>query len=114
MHAGCRSGSRSRPTAPTPTATPSKAVLTLTRETAQEIRDRDGLELLLDPELSVVLFRRTGWTDDDYEAWWRRILDAQIAFVQPTSFRGEKVARLCFVNPRTTMDHVRAVLGTMA
>ena len=27
--------------------------------------------------------------------------------------RGEQVARLCFVNPRTTMDHVRAVLGTM-
>ncbi|HEY6567483.1 MAG TPA: pyridoxal-dependent decarboxylase [Actinomycetota bacterium] len=90
-----------------------EGVLALTRQTAQEIRDRDGLELLLDPDLSVVLFRRTGWNDDDYEAWWRRILDAQIAFVQPTTFRGEKVARLCFVNPRTTMDHVRAVLGTM-
>ena len=50
----------------------------------------------------------------DYEAWWRRLLDAQIAFVQPTSWQGEKVARLCFVNPRTTIDHVRAVLGTMA
>jgi hypothetical protein len=23
------------------------------------------------------------------------------------------VARLCFVNPRTTIDHVRAILGTM-
>ena len=40
-------------------------------------------------------------------------LDAQIAFVQPTSWHGEKVARLCFVNPRTTLDHVRAILGTM-
>ena len=58
----------------------------------------------MDPDLSVVLFRRTGWNDDDYETWWRRLLDEQIAFVQPTSFRGEKVARLCFVNPRTTMD----------
>lgn len=91
-----------------------EAVLTLTRQTAREIRDRDGLELLMDPELSVVLFRRTGWSGEDYEAWWRRILEAQIAFVQPTTFRGEKVARLCFVNPRTTMDHVRAVLGTMS
>ncbi len=89
-------------------------VLTLTRETAAEIDRRPGLELLLEPELSVVLFRRSGWADEDYEAWWRRILDSQIAFVQPTSFRGEKVARLCFVNPRTTMDHVRAVLGTMS
>jgi hypothetical protein len=67
----------------------------------------------MDPELSVVLFRRRGWGDADYEGWWRRVLEAQIAFVQPTTWRGEKLARLCFVNPRTTIDHVRAVLGTM-
>ena len=91
-----------------------EAVLALTRETAAEIERHPDLELLMDPELSVVLFRRTGWTGEDYEAWWRRLLDSQIAFVQPTSWQGEKVARLCFVNPRTTIDHVRAVLGTMA
>jgi hypothetical protein len=67
----------------------------------------------MEPELSVVLFRRSGWGADDYDAWWRRLVDAQIAFVQPTSWMGEKVARLCFVNPRTTLDHVRAILGTM-
>jgi hypothetical protein len=33
--------------------------------------------------------------------------------VQPTTWDGEKLGRLCFVNPRTTIDHVRAVLGTM-
>ena len=91
-----------------------ETVLRLTRDTAREIRARDGVELLMDPDLSVVLFRRTGWNADEYETWWRRLLDEQIAFVQPTSFRGEKVARLCFVNPRTTMDDVRAVLDTMA
>jgi L-2,4-diaminobutyrate decarboxylase len=88
-------------------------VLTLTRETAEEVRVRDELELVMDPELSVVLFRRLGWSGADYEAWWRRLLEAQIAFVQPTTWQGEKLARLCFVNPRTTIDHVRAVLGTM-
>ena len=88
-------------------------VLTLTRDTAEEIRRRDELELVMDPELSVVLFRRLGWSDEDYEQWWRRLLEAQVAFVQPTSWQGEKLARLCFVNPRTTIDHVRAVLGTM-
>jgi glutamate/tyrosine decarboxylase-like PLP-dependent enzyme len=88
-------------------------VLTLTREVAEEIRGRDGFELVTEPELSVILFRRLGWNEADYELWWRRILEAQIAFVQPTSWHGEKVARLCFVNPRTTTDHVRAVLGTM-
>lgn len=88
-------------------------VLALTRATADEVRSHDELELVMEPELSVVLFRRHGWAAADYEAWWRRLLAAQIAFVQPTSWRGEKLARLCFVNPRTTIDHVRAVLGTM-
>ena len=89
-------------------------VLTITQEAAEEIRHRDELELLMEPELSVVLFRRHGWGPDEYEAWWRRTLEAQIGFVQPTTWRGEKVARLCFVNPRTTMDHVRPVLDAMA
>ena len=91
-----------------------ESVLALTRAAADEIRRRPDLELIVEPELSVLLFRRIGWGPDDYEAWWRRVLDAQVAFVQPTSWNGEKVARLCFVNPRTTIDHVRAILGTMA
>jgi glutamate/tyrosine decarboxylase-like PLP-dependent enzyme len=91
-----------------------EAVLVLTREAAEEIRRQPQLELLMEPDLSVVLFRRLGWTDGDYESWWRRLLDTQVAFVQPTNWSGEKVARLCFVNPRTSLDHVRAVLGTMA
>jgi hypothetical protein len=41
------------------------------------------------------------------------VLHAQVGFVQPSSWNGEPVARLCFVNPRTTIDHVRAILGTM-
>jgi len=91
-----------------------EAVLALTRETAREIERRPELELVLEPELSVVLFRRLGWAPEDYEAWWRRALAAQVGFVQPSSWEGEKLARLCFVNPRTTIDHVRAILGTMA
>ena len=89
-------------------------VLALTREVADEIERRPALELIMEPELSVVLFRRSGWGPDDYETWWTRLLDDQVAFVQPTSWEGEKVARLCFLNPRTTIDHVRAILGTMA
>ena len=89
-------------------------VLAVTRETAEEIRRRPELELVLDPELSVVLFRRLGWMPEDYESWWPRALAAQVGFVQPSSWEGERVARLCFVNPRTTIDHVRAILGTMA
>ena len=90
-----------------------ETVLAVTRAAAEEIRRRSTLELLMDPELSVVLFRRLGWETEDYEAWWRRLLDAQIAFVQPTSWEGEKVARLCFVNPCTTIEHVLPILDAM-
>jgi L-2,4-diaminobutyrate decarboxylase len=90
-----------------------ESVLSLAREAAEEIRRTPGLDLIMEPDLTVMLFRRDGWSGDDYEAWWRRLLDDQIAFVQPTTWRGEKLARLCFVNPRTTMDHVRAILATM-
>lgn len=89
-------------------------VLAVTREAADEIRRRHELELILEPELSVVLFRRPGWGPDDYEAWWRRALREQVGFVQPTTWEGEKVARLCFVNPRTTIEHVRAILDLTA
>jgi glutamate/tyrosine decarboxylase-like PLP-dependent enzyme len=88
-------------------------VLQLTRETARAIEAHPDLELLMEPDLSVVLYRRVGWGPEDYESWWKRLVEAQIAFVQPTSWYGEKVGRLCFLNPRTTMDHVHAVLGTM-
>ena len=62
----------------------------------------------------MVLFRRAGWGADDYETWWRRALARQVGFVQPTSWEGEKVGRLCFVNPRTTIEHVRAILDLAA
>ena len=88
-------------------------MLTITRRTAEAIHADPNLELLMEPDLSVLLFRRIGWGPDEYDAYWRRLLDAQIAFVQPTSWQGEKVMRLCFINPRTTMEHVRAVLREM-
>jgi len=33
--------------------------------------------------------------------------------VQPTSWEDEKVARLCFVNPSTTIEHVLPILDAM-
>jgi glutamate/tyrosine decarboxylase-like PLP-dependent enzyme len=90
-----------------------ETVLATTAAVAEEIRTRPELELLMDPELSVLLFRRAGWEPEDYERWWRTLLDEQVAFVQPTTWNGEKVARLCFINPTTTFEHVRPVLDAM-
>ncbi len=90
-----------------------ETVLATTAAVADEIRSRPELELVMDPQLSVLLFLRAGWEPDDYERWWRTLLDEQVAFVQPTTWNGEKVARLCFVNPTTTLEHVRPVLDAM-
>ena len=90
-----------------------EASLTMAREAAELIRAHPDLELVLEPELSVVVFRRTGWHADDYQAWSDRQLHDQVAFVVPSSFAGETVLRFCFVHPRTTVDDVRAILATL-
>ncbi len=81
---------------------------------AQEIRRRPYLELAIDRELSVVVFRRLGWSDADYVAWSDKLLDEQVAFVQPTTYRGERMMRFCFVNPLTSQFDITEVLDTMA
>ncbi len=87
--------------------------LALTREVAEEIRRRPELELAAEPELSVVVFRRRGWSPADYDAWGARLRQDGVAFVLPTSHDGETLARLALVNPRTTLDDVRIVLDAM-
>jgi L-2,4-diaminobutyrate decarboxylase len=90
-----------------------ETVLRTTTSIADEIGSRPELDLVMEPQLSVLLFRRVGWADEDYDAWWRTLLEKGVAFVQPTSWEGEKVGRMCLVNPRTTLEHVRPVLDAM-
>ncbi|HSL72906.1 MAG TPA: pyridoxal-dependent decarboxylase [Ilumatobacteraceae bacterium] len=70
-------------------------------------------ELLMEPELSIVIFRRTGWGPDDCQAWSDNELAAGRSFVVPTTWQGETVLRLCIVNPRTTVDDVAAILSSL-
>ncbi len=91
-----------------------EAGLTLARETAELIRSEyPELELVLDPVLSAVVYRRLGWTAEDYYAWSQRLLAEQTGFVTPTGWEGEVVARFAFLHPGTTMDMVREILDTM-
>lgn len=71
------------------------------------------LDLVEEPELSVVAFRRRGWTQADYDAWSAAQLASGTAFVVPTKVRGEPCLRCCFVSPRTTLADVRAILATL-
>ncbi|MCU1371854.1 MAG: glutamate decarboxylase [Ilumatobacteraceae bacterium] len=86
------------------------ATIAVTEAATEVIRTLDHLELVTEPELSIVVFRRLGWTHDDYAAWSTQLLVDQIGFVVPTSWRGETVLRICITNPRTTLDDVRACL----
>ena len=46
--------------------------------------------------------------------WSVRLLLDQVAFVTPTTWEGEPVARLAFLHPDTTVDMVAEILATMA
>jgi glutamate/tyrosine decarboxylase-like PLP-dependent enzyme len=88
--------------------------LEVTRFAAAEIARRDHLEVVREPDLSVVVFRRLGWTAADYEEWSDRLLAEEFAFVVPTSHEGETLTRFAIVNPRTSEDDIVAILDTMA
>jgi glutamate/tyrosine decarboxylase-like PLP-dependent enzyme len=91
-----------------------EVVLDLARRTARRIEETPYLELVRQPELSVVLYRRQGWTADDYDDWSAKLLADQVAFVAPSKWEDETVARLAFLHPDTTMDIVEEILASMA
>jgi glutamate/tyrosine decarboxylase-like PLP-dependent enzyme len=90
-----------------------EAAIGLAHQTAAEIKCRDYLELIREPELGVVLFRRLGWAADQYARWADQLLADQVAFIPPTAWEGETVARFAFLHPHTSMDLVRQILDRM-
>ncbi|MFC7432368.1 MULTISPECIES: pyridoxal phosphate-dependent decarboxylase family protein [unclassified Agrococcus] len=80
---------------------------------AAEIERRPHLSLVRDPQLSVVVFRREGWTLADYQRWSDRLLDEQRAFCVPSSHAGEPVLRFAIISPLTTVDVLMDVLDTL-
>jgi glutamate/tyrosine decarboxylase-like PLP-dependent enzyme len=91
-----------------------EAALELARQTAAEIRVRDYLELIREPELGVVLFRRRGWDSAQYTGWADQLLTDQVAFIPPSAWEGQTVARFAFLHPHTSMELVRQILDRMA
>jgi aromatic-L-amino-acid/L-tryptophan decarboxylase len=91
-----------------------EAAVSLARETARLVRETPHLELIREPDLGVVLFRRLGWKAGDYDDWAQRLHEDGIAFIPPTKWEGETVARFAFLHPDTTMDIVRDVLHRTA
>ena len=84
---------------------------------AKKIEERPYLELVRPASLSVVLFRRKGWTPEQYTDWTYRNHKAGIALVTPTKWKSkngfETVSRFCFINPDTTEKDIDMILDTM-
>ncbi len=85
--------------------------------TGELIADHNDLELVREPSLSCVLFRRKGWSPDDYRSWTYKNHEEGFALVTPTKWKtqgtSETVARFCFINPHTTIEDIVAILQSM-
>lgn len=85
----------------------------LASRTEAMIDERPDLEMVRPAGLSIVLFRRKGWSAERYNEWSRELLRRQVAFVTPTKWEGETVARIAFLHPNTTEEIVREILDSM-
>jgi glutamate/tyrosine decarboxylase-like PLP-dependent enzyme len=84
------------------------------RTLAADIAARPGFDLLLEPQLSIVLFTLDGWTRDDYLAWSTQRAREGVALLVPTTWKGEPCMRICLVNPRTRLEDVQSLLDDLA
>lgn len=91
-----------------------EAAVRLARDTADLIKSTPHLELIREPDLGVVLFRRIGWGPSDYDKWAQTLHDEEIAFIPPTKWEGETVGRFAFLHPHTTMELVEEILDRTA
>jgi glutamate/tyrosine decarboxylase-like PLP-dependent enzyme len=87
--------------------------LSTARAVADAIRASDHLRLICEPELSVLLFERSGWSDRHYKQWSDRLSRDGVLLCLPTRWRGQTVLRLAFVNPATRAEQVVEVLRTL-
>lgn len=87
--------------------------LTVARAGAELIRSAEHLRLLVEPDLSVLIFERIGWDDVDYTRWTASLLDSQFAFVTPSRHHGRVCTRFAIVNPLTTEEDLAAIIDTM-
>ncbi|TXE11912.1 aminotransferase class V-fold PLP-dependent enzyme [Seonamhaeicola algicola] len=81
------------------------------------IANKPHVELVREPSLSCVLYRRIGWKPEDYREWTYENHRKGFALVTPTKWRTtsgfETVSRFCFINPDTTEADIEAILNSM-
>jgi L-2,4-diaminobutyrate decarboxylase len=87
--------------------------LDIAQHAARLVKAHPNLELIHEPALSIVAFKRKGWESVDYELWSDKLLADQIGFVVPSSHKGEPILRFAIVNPWTTKKDIAEILATL-
>jgi L-2,4-diaminobutyrate decarboxylase len=88
--------------------------LEVARYATASVKARPELELIGEPQLSVVAFRRLGWSEQKCFAWSKGLLDSGQAFVVPTTHKGRVAIRLAVVNPLSTEADIDFVLDSLS
>jgi glutamate/tyrosine decarboxylase-like PLP-dependent enzyme len=84
--------------------------LVVAQQAAQLVRNHPHLELLCEPELSIVAFTRKGWAATDYQKWSDQLLEDQVGFIPPSSHHGQPILRFAIVNPWTKISDISMIL----
>lgn len=90
-----------------------ETTITTAKQASDLIKSRNDLTLLLDPFLSVVAFKKNDWVLADYKKWSDDLLSSQIGFVVPSFHKGEAILRFAIVNPLTSLEDIKEILGTI-
>ena len=85
----------------------------IAKKAVELIKAHPNLDLLMEPELSIVAFTRKGWDKEDYQRWSDKLLEDQIGFVTPSSHEGQPFLRFAIVNPWTNVDDLEKILETL-
>jgi glutamate/tyrosine decarboxylase-like PLP-dependent enzyme len=88
--------------------------LETTRTVAEAIRASDHLDLVCEPDLSVILFQRPGFDENAYAVWSNYMAKKGEILCLPTKWHDRTVLRLAFVNPDTQPEDVIEVLATLS
>ncbi len=81
---------------------------------ASSVSQREGFTLLVEPQLSVVLFQVDGWTKEQYAEWSKRRSAEGRFLVVPTSWQKQACLRICVVHPNTKFDQLESILDDLA
>jgi glutamate/tyrosine decarboxylase-like PLP-dependent enzyme len=83
------------------------------QEAARLVEMHPNLNLLRQPDLSIVAFTRNGWNAIDYQKWSDQLLEDQIGFIPPSSHQGQPILRFAIVNPWTKISDIQMILDRL-